>query len=533
MFLDLQALDDKRVLETDICIAGAGPAGIAIAHEFEGTGTRICLIESGDLEADARNQDLADGDMVSHPEHDLKRSRDRQFGGSTNSWAGASAPMSASDFEPRPWIGLDGWPFSRRDLEPCYRRAQNLLDLGLFEYDPDRWESDDIQFLAFDSERLENRIWQLSPKGSFGKAFRTAFQASENITVLLNATVTEILTNHQANVVESVQVKSLDGRSVIVKAKLFVLACGAIDNARLLLLSRQHAPAGLGNGHDQVGRCFMQHPHVSAASFRRSGSKAWTKGYKDFKRDGLWLRARIGLGEGEQRRQATLNPVASLINRFITDSLTHSQSIGYVSLKRILLDVKHRRMPVNLGVEIERVAKDVDGIVMGFLKHLRNQNGALYVMGEQVPNPESRVTLGSEKDRLGLERAQVDWRLLPIDKHSILILILEIQREFKRLGIGEVRPDDWLTVDDHTWPTSLAGGHHHMGTTRMSDDPAKGVVNGDARVHDVANLYIAGSSIFPTVGSANPTLTLLATSLRLADHLKAEIAESRSPPMVA
>ena len=320
-----------------------------------------------------------------------------------------------------------------------------------------------------------------------------------------------------------VDVRSLNGRKLTVNARILVLAAGAIDNARLLLLSRTQSPAGLGNDHDLVGRYFMQHPHVSAASLQFSGSKHWIRSYKDFRRDKLWLRARIGLSITAQKDLQVLNPVASVITRYIADSLTHAQSLGYVSMKRILLDLQHRRLPSNFSSEAMHILRDAKGIFLGFLRHLRHQDGALYIMGEQFPNPESRVTLGTDRDELGLEKVRVDWRLLPIDKQSILTLILQIKEAFNHLGIGDVIPDEWLTIDDHTWPISLAGGHHHMGTTRMSTSPRKGVVDADAKVHGIDNLYVAGSSIFPTVGCANPTLTLVATSLRLADHLEVKM----------
>jgi choline dehydrogenase-like flavoprotein len=146
-------------------------------------------------------------------------------------------------------------------------------------------------------------------------------------------------------------------------------------------------------------------------------------------------------------------------------------------------------------------------------------------MGEQLPNPDSRVTLSTQRDPFGLPKARVDWQLLPVDKVSIRILIQEMQTEFERLGLGEIVPDAWLTQDDHTCPQSLAGGHHHMGATRMSVSPTDDVVDAHAQVHGTANLHVAGSSIFPTVGSANPTLTLVATSLKLADHLNAKLAK--------
>lgn len=519
MFVDLQRLEDEQEFEADICIVGAGPAGISIANRFIDTRLQIIVIESGDLNPRPDVQDLADCEISGQTQRSLKASRDRQFGGSSNSWGGACAPMSVSDFNPRPWVDLIGWPYTQQELEPYYQDAQALFDLGPFDYDPERWSSNQVNFLRFDKTRLENRIWQLGSRKNFGLASLQPFRSSANLTVLLNATATDIRANQSASHVSSIEVRSLDGMKAIIRARIFVLACGGIDNARLLLVSCRHSPTGLGNKHDLVGRYFMQHPHVSAASLRFIGSKRWIKNYKDFKGGGIWLRSRIGLTEAAQEEHRVLNAVASLINRYIADSLTHTQSIGYVTIKRVVLDLQHGRLPANLTSELRKIIGDTKGIFLGLLRHLQSQDGALYFMSEQFPNPDSRVRLSHNSDRLDMPKALVDWRLMPIDKHSILALVQEIQREFKRLGIGELVPDEWLVMDDHTWPDSLFGGHHHMGTTRMSDSPNSGVVDPNARVHGVDNLYVAGSSIFPTAGCANPTLTLVATSLRLADHL--------------
>lgn len=519
MFVDLRSLEIEHSLEADICIVGAGPAGISVANRFVDSRLRIVIVESGDLCPRSEVQNLADCETSGQPQRSLKESRNRQFGGSSNSWGGACAPMSCSDFTPRPWIDLAGWPFSKQCLDPYYVRAQELFELGPFDYRPETWSNNQVRFLRFDEDHLENRIWQIGSRKNFGLANQTAFRSSANISVLLNATATELETNASASFINVVRVKSLEGREATIKARFFVLACGGIDNARLLLVSRQHNRSGLGNNHDLVGRYFMQHPHVSAASLRFNGARRWVRSYKDFKNGELWLRSRIGLAETAQEKCQVLNAVASVINRYIADSLTHTQSVGYVTIKRVLLNLQHGRLPTNLASELRSIIGDTKGIVTGLLRHLRNQDGALYFMSEQFPNPESRISLSEDCDSLGVPKARVNWQLLPIDKRSILALVQTIQVEFNRLGIGEVVPDEWLVVDDHSWPDSLFGGHHHMGTTRMSDSPKFGVVDPNARVHGVENLYIAGSSIFPTVGCANPTLTLVATSLKLADHL--------------
>jgi choline dehydrogenase-like flavoprotein len=161
---------------------------------------------------------------------------------------------------------------------------------------------------------------------------------------------------------------------------------------------------------------------------------------------------------------------------------------------------------------------------------------ALLVRAEQAPNPDSRVTLGTERDALGLPRPRLDWRLSPSDVHSVAVLVETLRAEFERLGLGRVEPAAWLADAAGGWRTDPLisahpiGGYHHMGTTRMADDPRRGVTDGRTRVHGLGNLYVAGSSLFPTSGWANPTLTIVALALRTADEVSRVL---RQPPAAA
>jgi choline dehydrogenase-like flavoprotein len=143
----------------------------------------------------------------------------------------------------------------------------------------------------------------------------------------------------------------------------------------------------------------------------------------------------------------------------------------------------------------------------------------VHMTGEPMPNPDSRIRLGDERDGLGMRRVVADWRLTAEDKRQALALQRLLGTEVGRTGFGRLRLS--LAEDDTTWPdATIIGDEHHMGTTRMHADPAHGVVDANCRVHGVTNLYVAGSSVFPTAGAANPTLTIVALALRLANHLK-------------
>ena len=189
-----------------------------------------------------------------------------------------------------------------------------------------------------------------------------------------------------------------------------------------------------------------------------------------------------------------------------------------------------RRLPDHLGRDIWDVVTDLDDVARGMFRatpddpyhppYDLSRPIRFYTRLEQCPNPDSRVKLIGEQDALGLNRIALDWQLTDLDKRSLRRSQELIGAEFGRLGVGRFKLDDWLLADDNSWPEDLHGGHHHMGTCRMSDDPKRGVVDRDCRVHGFDNLYVAGSAVYPTTGYVNPTLTVVALALRLADHLK-------------
>lgn len=534
----------------DLVIAGSGPAGIAIARELaHQTHLRICLVESGHEDFCEDVQELARGETVGIPYYALDQCRFRRVGGSMNGWPAVTrhaptsiTPMDPLDFEPRPWAGNISWPFSRAALDPFYAKAQALFASGPWAYDPADWRRASVGFQPLDPARLVHRIWQYAPGCNFGRKFLDELRRAGNVEILTGRTVVEILTDPDGGRAVGVRTATLDGRRQTIPAKAVVLACGAIENARLLLLSTAAAPAGLGNGHDLVGRHFMEHPHLSCATVRfpAGANRRWVSAYKPHRIGTTTIRAGICLSEEAQRRLGALNFSGILVDQFVVNPATGRQSPGYVALKSLLAGNRSRRSPAELTDRFSEIAADLPAVLKGGLYHMLGANGAIYARSEQAPNPDSRVTLGHERDRLGLPVPRLDWRLSPIDKHTIRVAVETIRAEFSRLKLGTVTPEPWLAEDDRSWPPWLKGGYHHMGTTRMSETPRQGVVDPDCRVFGISNLYVAGSSVFPTGGYANPTLTLVALAIRLADRLKAElrrpeatVAPSLSAPLPA
>jgi choline dehydrogenase-like flavoprotein len=490
VLIDARTHPPSTEIETDLCIIGAGAAGITIAREFAGSGLRVTLLESGGRAEEAATQSLYRGVSMAQKYFRLDRARTRRLGGSTNCWMGFCRPLDEDDFERREWVPHSGWPFDRVALEPFYRRAQTACRLGPFGYrgvdfaEPRRPEFD------FPGARVETHAFQIAAT-RFGEVYRDELAAAANIDTWLHANVVSIDPQRDTGRVERLRVRVLDGAEFTVRPRAVVLATGGIENARLLLASNGVEAAGLGNRHDLVGRYFMEHPHTHSGEFLPSPAAGPLGLYQLHRRGPVEVLGLLALSPAVRRSERLANFSATLAAR---------PSVG--AFER------------NLGVVIA-------GMAGGAVKPSGTSRFALSNACEQAPNPESRVQLSYERDALGMNRVSLKWRLSAGDRDSVRRSHEILAREIGRAGLGRVKPG--LGDPSGDWPADVNGARHHMGTTRMHVDPKQGVVNADARVHGVANLYVAGSSTFPTSGSANPTLTIVALALRLADHLKQEL----------
>ena len=526
MFIDLRQMPTGTVLDTDLCIVGAGAAGITIARQFVGRSIAVLVVESGGLEFDDATQDLYKGQVVGHPYFDLDITRLRYFGGSTNHWGGWCAPLHDIDFAPREWVPYSGWPIERRALDPYYATAQTLVQIGPPTYDPQAWADKKHFFPDFQPDRMVTQIMQLSePATHFGDIYRADLAKADNVRVLLNANALGIDSNETATVATGVRLATLGGVRASVRAKVVIVACGGLESPRLLLVSNDVAPAGLGNGHDLVGRFFLEHPHIVTGSLLATDSGDWHHGLSErFFKDGTLIQAVIATSADAQRTLGTLGYSANFETPVVANA-------GYPAYRHLRDAVDKAKMPDHMAQDVWNMVTGLRDVAHGVFGTSRtdpyhppydlSRPIRLYTRLEQCPNPDSRVTLIAERDALGLNRIALDWRFTELDKRSLRLSQQLIGMEFGRLGVGRFKFDDWVLADDTSWPEELHGGHHHMGTCRMSDDPQHGVVDGECRVHGMDNLYVAGSAVYPTSGFVNPTLTVVALALRLADHLKA------------
>lgn len=512
----------------DICVVGSGAAGITLTRRLLEAGHTVILLESGGLDYEAATSSLNAGENVGEPYYDLEHSRLRFFGGTTAIWGGRIAELDPIDFDRRDWVPYSGWPFGYDQLRPYYDQARRLFGLPQRPPTTEEVRSAGIRLPGFDEKELSTKLWSFDLRANrFTFASCRDLAQHPRCSIVTHATVTSIESDAEARRVTSVQVRSLDGRRLSVHARVFVLAAGGIENPRLLLASRSVMPNGLGNAHDLVGRFFMEHPHARGGRIVARRTWALLKAFgRRHRVSGQTVAALLAPSPERQAAERILNTSLTVAPR---QPANRSQFWGMRAYGRIQHELAPTHGARALWLSAKRVVSAaqfvVDPLRPWLLHRLGRLELALLVRAEQAPNPDSRVRLTAETDAAGVPRVALDWRLSELDIHSVERLVAILGRECERLGIGQVEPQPWLSEPQRRWRTDRLisahpiGGYHHIGTTRMADDPRQGVTDGHGRVHGLANLYVAGSSLFPTSGWANPTFTIVALALRTADHI--------------
>lgn len=528
MLADLNDAPSGVTVETDICIIGSGVAGLTLARTLLARGLNVCLLESGGLDHEDPVHRLSNGENTGFPYYDLQECRLRLLGGTTAIWGGRLAEFDPEDFEAKSWVPHSGWPISKDDLAPWYREAWQVFGMPADAPLPG-W----LQNAAADLKRASSSDFEVGHWRFDTRFNRFTHRNIEDVTghpnaqVWLHATVTRIQAAPDGSHIDHVVAKNHQGHQAIVRARQYVVATGGIENARMLLASNDVWKSGLGNAYDQVGRYFMEHPHARGG--RVISPKAWhllkVLG-RSYRHKGTRLAALLRPSRAFQEEQGILNTAITLGARQSADANM------FMPLK-IYNTMKHRLPPTESGRRMWMATKQtavwlhehIDPLRPWLMVKSGRRDLAIIVRAEQAPNPDSRIVLTNQKDALGIPKAALDWRFRPIDKHTLSVMMKRLDSTLRDNGLGHVDIQPWIN-DNHTdWETDQLvsshsyGGYHHMGATRMSSSPRTGVVDANCKVHGLANLYVAGSSVFTTSGWANPTLTIAALAMRLGEHL--------------
>jgi choline dehydrogenase-like flavoprotein len=537
---DIKALGN---VEPDICVIGAGPVGIPLALELSRRGKSVLLLESGDTAVRRDLQRLTDANIVDPKQHSLvDLAVQRRLGGASNLWGGRCVAMDALDFEPRTLLGLDGWPIKATDLEPFLPPACAYLGCGeaLFK-SPIRdlkISQDDFRF-----DHLER--WCLRP--NLRTAYLRELQHSRGVTLCLLATVVGFEFDRYDSV-RSVCLRGPGDAKAEIRARQIVLAAGGLESTRLLLAAQRETPNRFGGPDGPLGRYYMGHLDGSVANIVIH-SPELDKGLDYFNDEaGYRVRRRFWPSPALQRRLGLTNVTLRLEFPSIQDP-SHGNgvlSLAYLGLSfprlgRLLVPETIRQTYLGNGAvcrapHLQNMLRDFPHVAAflpryvysryvshsfahGFFERCPARRYALRYHAEHLPHRDSRVTLSGDRDAFGLPRLKIDFRYTLADVEPLIRTHECFADWLTRTGLGTL----YWSVPDHDRVDHVLSqakdGLHQIGTTRMGETPKTGVVDRDCRVFGVANLYLAGSSVFCSSGQANPTLTAVALAMRLAQKL--------------
>lgn len=503
MIFDAQDMDRTLFDRTfDICVVGSGPAGMTLARTLAATGLSVALMEGGGLDLTDESQSLYEGEVVGLDNFELDVSRLRFFGGSSNHWHGQCKGLEDIDFLPRPYQELSGWPIRNADLDPYKAAADEILDI------PGDADFQDQPVPAGDGA-FRRIFWRRSPPTRFGPKYQDEIAATANLALCLNANLVDMRLNDALDTVTAALFKSFtpDDPGFTVKASRYCLCLGGLENARMLLNFRSQMPQGIGNQNGLVGKYFHDHVAVDVADILLEKPLD--------SRDVSYAPSKAFQGAHEALSMVfvlvpTVPQQASLSRQLIRTAECVTPAV-----ERMVETLRHETIKCKAGGLTELLLqRDPE----------KYPTGVVTSQSEQPLTEATRVVLNDEVDPFGLQRITLDW-VLPDDFYVHLReATIALGGVLAETGVGRIKLRNWLLEDKPLLPrrdqnVGDIGARHHMGTTRMADDPTRGVVDADCRVHGISNLYIGGSSVFPTGGYVNPTYTIVKMTLRLADHI--------------
>ena len=522
MQIDLEEVPAGSGFESDICVIGAGVAGLLLSTRLAGYGLRVNLLEAGGKELEQRSQDLYKSEMRGRFHMGTTEGRFRTFGGASTRWGGQLLAYPDEVFQTRELLGHVGWPISQKDIEAYY---------------PDIFKVMGVNELPFTDEFLDkfgNRADVASPEvrvrfskfapfprrnlaGTLGKQV----VASDRITVFFHANVLSVDIDETGGWIESVRVRNYQGAEYRFKARDYVICTGTIEASRLLLSSNSVLPAGVGNATDQVGRYFQDHVTVDAMRLGEKSKAIFAKYFAPyFVKDTLHspkIEATVAL-------QKSLQLPEVMAHFFIHES----EDNEFTLLRQTLVDMQRGNFAWNKVGQMPKLLSGAAKMayslkVKGRRIFSKQANVSLNLETEQRPRADSRIQISDKLNVVGIPETIVDWKISDADGESMQRFAVVMEKYLKSLGMTE---QNWTLspqADAKTW--AQAGGDilHPMGGTRMGTSPENSVVDGELRVHGVANLYVSSCSVFPSGGSSNPTFTMMALACRLSDLLKSKL----------
>ena len=449
------------------------------------------------------------------------------FGGATRLWYGQCIRLDPIDFERREWVPHSGWPIGAAELDPYYDRAETIAGIRGAVYDARLWRRFGIADPAFGCD-VHAKFTTYMPQPDFTKLFGRRLVRSEAADLLLNAAATCLEMDCTGPRIDALTVRNEDGRIGRIRARAFALCCGGIGNPRLLLASNNVRPDGIGNDRGLVGRFFQDHPSGTTGVVTTSKPGVIQNQFRKLTKAGIKVWPKLALTETAQRRRQILNANALMLYDYDAESaLIRAKSLVAAAAARRPAAIAAAGARTIRHVP-ELAIRAVQSVATGKAPAFHPSRVMLKTHVEQRPDPENRVTLSTERDKLGVPLPKLSWRVHETELATMRAMTEAVGAAFRRLGWGEVTVCPWLDGSVDAARPELEDTFHHHGTTRMASTAGEGVTDAQGLVYGTANLYVAGASLFPTSGYANPTLTIVALAIRLADTLRQRLSESRA-----
>ncbi len=558
MLLDSASLSDSEQLEAEVAVVGAGPAGIVVALELADAGHRVLLLESGGGAPDEQTQRLGDLDGEDRLHVPMALTTSRQIGGASNIWGGRCVPFDPIDFQPRELVGEDSrWPVAYEEVEPYFRRACDWCVCGEAVFDAHRVPELAGRALVPgfpEGPVLASALERWSLPTNFGRVYRKRLADSQTLKLITNLTCTEIVCDDDGAAVAHLRAQTLAGKQVTVRARRYVLACGGLENTRLLFASNRHHADGIGNHSGHLGRWYMAHVETRIAQVHFTTPPGETIYGHERDRDGVYVRRRLTFPPEVLQRERLPNTAIWLVNPAISDP---SHGSGVLSFAYLMLASPLGRRFVAEGIRqahvgsaagasvrahLRNVGRDLlpaarFALSFGYRRYLKpgrkvpgffvpsaDNTYPLLYHAEHLPHRESYVEPSAVRDPLGMPRLRTHLWFDEADVAGVLRAHRLLDEHLRATGTGHV---DYLYDDrEAAIREQLFGGYHQAGTTRMAARPEDGVVDGELAVHGFEDLHVASSSTFVTSGQANSTFMIVAFALRLADRLRDQLASA-------
>ena len=519
MQIDLENVPAGTQFESDICVIGAGVAGLLLSRKLAGYGFRVHLLEAGGKKLEERSQNLYQSEMRGRPHQGTTEGRFRTFGGASTRWGGQLLAYPDEVFQTRELLGNIGWPISQADIRAYYPEIFKIMgvnDLPFTDEFLDRFQMrGELQ-----SPEVRVRFSKFAPftKRNLAKTIGRECLASDRVTVFFHANAISVELDEAGGRIKGVTCRNYQQALHQFKAREYIICTGTIEASRLLLSSTSVHGGGVGNGTDQVGRYFHDHVTVGAMWLGGPSKAIFAKYFSPYYVKSTLHSPKL---EATPALQKKLSLPEVMAHFFIHESYDNE----FALLRQTLVDLQRGKLSVKSVSQLPKLASGAAQMAYSLKVKGRRivsaqANISLNIETEQKPRADSRIQISDKLNAVGIPETIVNWKISDDEGEAMRRYASAVDAYLKSLGMTQL---DWKPGpqdDAKTWAQAGIDILHPMGGTRMGTSPENSVVDQDLRVHGVANLYLASCSVFPTGGSSNPTFTMMALACRLADLLK-------------